>query len=56
MALAELSKATGRLLGLSFDCEFGILKPWSVGDGVDTLEHASDGGEGLSDPAAPPAG
>ena len=27
LILAELSRATGKLVGLSLDCEFGILKP-----------------------------
>jgi len=51
-----LSNATGKLVGRSFDWEFGILNPWSVGEGVETFEFASDGGEGLSELAAPPAG
>ena len=52
-----LSRATGRLVGLSFEYEFGILKPWSVGEGVEAFEFAdSDCGEGLSEPFVPPEG
>ena len=46
-------------MGLSFEYELGILKPWSVGDGVDMFESGpavSDGGEGLSELVAPPDG
>ena len=58
----ELSNATGRLVGLSVDWEFGILKPPSVGEGVDALEStrgaSSWGGLGLSElaPVVPPEG
>ena len=56
----ELSNATGRLVGRSLDCELGILKPPSVGDGVETLDPApggsSVGGLGLAELAVPPEG
>ena len=49
-----------QLVGRSLDCELGILKPPSVGDGVDTFDPApcgsSVGGLGLSELAAPPEG
>ena len=31
----QLRSATGREVGLSLEKEFGSLKPWSVGDGVE---------------------
>ncbi len=54
---ADPSRATGRLVGLSFEYELGILNPWSVGDGVDRFDSAdSDRGDGLSELLAPPDG
>ena len=34
----QFSRATGRLVGLSLENEFGSLKPWSVGLGVEHWE------------------
>ena len=51
----QLSRATGRLLGLSLENELGSLKPWSVGLGVEHCESpGSDGGEGEAEGAPPP--
>ncbi len=54
----EFCSATGRLFGLLFEYELGILNPWSVGDGVDTTdslseEEEADPSEELSLAAAP---
>ena len=53
---AEFKRATGRLVGRSLENELGILNPWSVGDGVERFDSASDGGDGLSELAVPPDG
>ena len=44
--------ATGRLVGLSL--EFGILNPWSVGEGVEALDLPLDPRE-PSGPPGPPS-
>ena len=50
-------RSTGSVVGRSLLYEFGILNPWSVGDGVDVLLGiSSEGGDGLSELAAPPEG
>ena len=52
----QLSSATGREVGRSLEKEFGSLKPWSVGEGVEHWEcgACSDGGEGEAEGAPPP--
>ena len=52
----QFSRATGRLVGLSLENEFGSLKPWSVGLGVEHWEWpaASEGGLGLAEGGPPP--
>ena len=52
----QLRSATGREVGRSLEKEFGSLKPWSVGDGV---EHwlcgaCSEGGLGEAEGGPPP--
>ena len=52
----QLRRATGREVGRSLEKEFGSLKPWSVGDGV---EHwlcgaCSEGGLGEAEGGPPP--
>ena len=52
----QLSRATGREVGRSLEKEFGSLKPWSVGEGVEHCEWGacSEGGEGEAEGAPPP--
>jgi hypothetical protein len=50
LLLLQVSRATGRLVGRSFEKELGSRKPWSVGLGVEHCDSppVSDGGEGES--------